>query len=221
MRLNEIYGDSQQEIDDFVNHVKNDCKPFLSTRNGFYLYHGNKYASDDIMINEKIRNRKGWSDERFVKELSKLMKQDGYVATRDNSLFCVLEKEKARGFSGKDNNVFYIFPIGEANYTWFDPIPVTTPNIFYNPLTDLGNNNWVKLIATDAVSRQDIEKISSLEVPKIVNEFWRKYEKYFYHTKQLFSGIKSEIMVNASGYHGISVALWNEYNVDVLLNEKD
>lgn len=121
MRYKDIFeAKKKNSLEYFIESIKKDCQPFLSGRNGNWLYRGVKGGIDEIIINAPIfKNRhSGFTNYDFNLNFSNVMKANGFIATRINSLFCVTLIDRAANYNDKP---LVIFPVGKVNYTWFEP----------------------------------------------------------------------------------------------------
>ena len=121
MRFYSYINEKQSYVDEYIETIKKDCKPYLDLlkkeRIGFF-YRG-AYTSKPFEKKDVRKNRKpqGTKKSVFV-EINKLLEKNKHVR-RDQSIMVTSDKNWAKGFG---NMVYMVFPIGRFDYSWISLI---------------------------------------------------------------------------------------------------
>jgi hypothetical protein len=231
MKLNEILDTSN--YNEVVDTIKNDCFLFLKNSGPdqvLYRGVGGKLANEKIKLNviSELRN-KSYSSFEATKELDKLMKNDGFSATRMN-LFTSSRQHNAKMFGP---GTYVVFPVGEYELTYYDAYEIEErfrqldeiPDLMsygYSDYADLGDNKWNRMATTTEYEYNNYMLIGDLSVEeqsKIrAKLFWEKYGDLFMKGQDVKDAVKygSEVYVNAKSVHMIEVGLFNQKFKDLL-----
>lgn len=202
------------ELDDFAERVMRECSNYLDNRDEFTnLYRGmHGAATDTVHYDVPIRRKDLYGDPALMQALSKQMKQDGFSATRTNSIFATSDPEWAIQFG----DVFVVYPVGSYAMTFFD-----AQQMPYG--ADLGNNRW----ATGTISAHRSEFPSELDDKQIIQQypdqiaemFWNDYGQLFENSTSVFDAydLGSEVMIAGSNYHAVPI----RYERDVAIRLAD
>lgn len=116
MRLFEL-EDNDTFSPEQVALIKKNCQPFLQQCNQRFLYRGihslktnNEFIKFDVRQNRSPTGSSRILHELYIKAFNKL----GFVANRNNSIFCSGSLDLADVYG----NVYIVFPIGPFQFTW-------------------------------------------------------------------------------------------------------
>jgi hypothetical protein len=195
-----ITGPEINQLDEFFELVRRDCQPYIQGMNDTLLYRGiirtisggPKLSDNDNLLTDVPihQDRKSIYTPNDANEaLSYYMRQDGFVATRTNSLFTFPDPTLASHF-GK---TYIIFPIGPVNFTWHDPE--------YDLPNDVGASEWVRLSNQHYCGRNQ-DRIPTDQ--QTAEYFWKEYGRFYHCGNSLGKDIQSEILVQAKSFHAMS-----------------
>lgn len=219
MKISELYEYidtseviKKQHIAKFAAAVKKDCVPFLShKRPSDVLYRGRQKAKSKIELNVPLKKRTdSWTTFEATKELSKIMNQHGFEATRQDG-YLVYSSSNA---AGRPSTLFFgepfaIFPVGRYSLTW------TTTNKGLSP--DVGDNMWIKK-GKEAAKEKGIS-ISENDFESIAKAYWDKYGQCYMQGTDVSKAVDSgtEIIIKANSFHAIWEPVFREF-YDMLIN---
>lgn len=127
MRLNEInkrrikagvfparISDSSSDI---IKFVKKNCSQILSVYNKrpLNLLYSGKTSRIDVLFGKSINGRNPLGTDYIIhKKINSILKQCGFKARRDNSIFCI----SLDGVASDYGNVYVVFPLNGFDYSW-------------------------------------------------------------------------------------------------------
>lgn len=193
MRLIEI--DSSDELAQFIEQVKKDCKPFLAEKpKHMALYRGMK-GKPTFVYNKQIRKDRTPSDTiPYIHDLvDEYFYKKFHVKARSQSMFCTGSYSEARGYGF----VYSVFPIGNFECIW-------SPNVedLYRLIQSALAVNFSEYMADYPFNANSVPKNVLKEMNDKVTEV---LDGAHYIMGRLGDAIRSnnEVMIVADSYHAV------------------
>ena len=187
MLLKQILNESQN-IDEWINYIRINCKKFIYDSNGLPLYRGVRCKNDKIFSIEKIRNDRSVASISLnaSKGLEQAMIDSGFKQTRSNSILATGNKKIAKEFG----EIYRIFISSDYDYLW-------------NPHVD----DYISLVYDWKVEYDRLMKDYDDGY-----DFWIDVKEEYIQSKRLIDAIASgvEILIKADYYYTINVNIAND-----------
>lgn len=146
MKINEIskkikvgMHDSNESNDKVIQFIQKNCSQILKVyehSNSNFLYSG-KYSNSEVFFGKTINNRKPLgTDPRINSKLNQVLRQTGFKARRDNSIFATSMETTASEYG----NTYVIFPINGFDYSWCSMAEDLTLEF------DIGKKSWLRAV---------------------------------------------------------------------------
>lgn len=124
-----------------VDFIKANCGKTLNDYRNLHSFLMKYGTREDIYLRTSFVRPKKYGSGDASDELSRLMEQDGFSATRNDGIFCFSEKHRdywKRTFQGSQN-AYVLFPSDNLSITYADT---------NNPeFQDLGDDKWISIAA--------------------------------------------------------------------------
>lgn len=206
----------------FTNKVKQECSVYSQNNpNNIKLYRGAHRTASHLGIEiKKIKHtHQSRPDDNYNVELSSLMRQDGYTATRMD-VFVSPSLEHAKEFG----TVFVVLPIGNYSFTWLDPdqmkniidsLNIETVEHMWRPyegVWELGGFRWSRM-AQQIMKAQDPNILpKEFTYDNMAKVFWNTFKSCFRQSKNPadVKNANTEAYLYCKEYYLVNVNYWNK-----------
>lgn len=195
----------KSQIENAINTIKKDCKPYIKVCDGTILWRGAKEVIQYMEMKKKVPRsdrRPKDTNENLHNAIDDTLKSMFGWRPRSSGVFVTPDYEEASGY-GID--VFAIFPIGNFKFIWSPEIPDLYGHISILDYPATRNPAYYK--AKLNISGKDVEKKLQEKLDEEqaeIRELCNKYtDKNF--TQALKS--KNEIMLGCKAYYIIEAGL--------------
>lgn len=189
---------TEDQIEEFGWRVKQDCSFYLNNKNAdvnLYRGHNNK---KEIVLDYQISQR-NWSHTQhdITEYISKLMKIDGFIATRKDGLF-VSPHPNVKLFG----RPYIVFPVGKYSLTWFDESEMWENDLGAGSIEEYGRQ-----------AARDVYGIRNPTTGQAVKSFWEHYKHLFDQGTDVDAAVVagSEVMLKAPSVHMIRKDIFEQY----------
>lgn len=199
---------SDENIQKYRDIIIRDCQPFLR-ESKHALFRGSDSAVYSFFLKKKkVRKRRRPMDSPTAlhRKVNKAMKELGFEARRNNSIFTIKSPGAASGYG----DIYCVFPIGEYNYTYSNSIEdfynyFRSENIL-NILTDKSIDTFMSLKDEYII---DIIESSDINYQALVKFIKKNYS----NTKLNSAKRNTEIMINCESYYLLAAPIYaSEYD---------
>lgn len=124
-----------------IDFIKANCGKTLNDYRNLHSFMMKYGTREDVYLRTSFIRPKKYGSNDATEELSQLMKQDGFAATRAEGIFCFSEKYRSywkNTFQGSQN-AYVLFPSDNMSITYAD-----TSN---SEFQDLGDDKWISIAA--------------------------------------------------------------------------